>query len=40
MKMKIASFNTNGIRARLFIVKEWLEREGPGVDDVYKKTKN
>ena len=31
MKMKIASFNANGIRARLSIIKEWLEREGPDV---------
>jgi exodeoxyribonuclease-3 len=29
--MKIASFNTNGIRARLSIIKEWLAREGPDV---------
>jgi exodeoxyribonuclease-3 len=29
--MKIASFNANGIRARLFIIKEWLEREEPDV---------
>jgi len=31
MQMKIASFNTNGIRARLSIIKEWLERERPDV---------
>jgi exodeoxyribonuclease-3 len=31
MNMKIASFNTNGVRARLSIIKEWLEREGPDV---------
>ena len=29
--MKIASFNANGIRARLSIVKKWLESEGPDV---------
>ena len=29
--MKIASFNTNGIRARLSIIKEWLETERPDV---------
>jgi exodeoxyribonuclease-3 len=29
--MKIASFNTNGVRARLSIIKEWLERERPDV---------
>lgn len=29
--MKIASFNTNGIRARLSIIKEWLESEGPDI---------
>jgi len=29
--MKIASFNANGIRARLSIIKEWLESEGPDV---------
>ena len=29
--MKIASFNTNGIRARLSIIKDWLEKERPDV---------
>ena len=29
--MKIASFNANGIRARLPILTDWLEREGPDV---------
>lgn len=29
--MKIASFNVNGIRARLPIVTEWLEKESPDV---------
>jgi exodeoxyribonuclease-3 len=29
--MKIASFNTNGIRARLSVVKSWLGRESPDV---------
>jgi len=29
--MKIASFNTNGIRARLSIVTQWLESEKPDV---------
>jgi exodeoxyribonuclease-3 len=29
--MKIASFNTNGIRARLSIITQWLEREEPDV---------
>jgi len=29
--MKIASFNTNGIRARLPLIKEWLDKEGPDV---------
>ena len=29
--MKIASFNANGIRARLPILKAWLEREDPDV---------
>jgi len=37
--MIIAIFNANGIRARLSIVKKWLESEDPGVDDVYKKLK-
>ena len=29
--MKIASFNANGIRARLSIIRDWLERERPDV---------
>jgi exodeoxyribonuclease III len=29
--MKFATFNTNSIRARLPIIKEWLDREGPDV---------
>jgi exodeoxyribonuclease-3 len=29
--MKIASFNANGIRARLPILRDWLQREGPDV---------
>jgi len=29
--MKIASFNTNGIRARLSVIKSWLGRESPDV---------
>jgi exodeoxyribonuclease III len=31
MVMKIASFNTNGIRARLPILQGWLEKEAPDV---------
>ena len=29
--MKIASFNINGIKARLLLLREWLEREKPDV---------
>ncbi len=29
--MKFATFNTNSIRARLPIIKDWLDREGPDV---------
>jgi exodeoxyribonuclease-3 len=29
--MKFATFNTNSIRARLPVIKEWLDREGPDV---------
>ena len=29
--MKIASFNINGIKARLPIIREWLEKEDPDV---------
>jgi exodeoxyribonuclease-3 len=29
--MKIASFNANGIRARLHIVREWLLKEKPNI---------
>jgi len=31
MTMKFATFNTNSIRARLPIIKDWLDREGPDV---------
>ena len=29
--MKIASFNINGIKARLLLLREWLEREKPDI---------
>ena len=29
--MKIASFNINGIKARLLLLREWLETEKPDV---------
>ena len=29
--MKVASFNANGIRARLFIILDWLGKESPDV---------
>ena len=29
--MKIASFNINGIKARLLLLREWLEKERPDI---------